>query len=155
MRLGNSFSLLDTYSGVRLFKALLRDALLYIRPAKLTEHVCWRCPEVCFEDYSFRSFLQLISCDYRKVARVYVRTPVQRYCERLWRMVNGWNSNIVPKLGLDVGGNFNIHIWACFGDFIVRNRWTGNFALIHTTQLGMEYNGILKHAYLSSSVEKS
>ena len=33
---------------------------------------------------------------------------------------------IMPQLGLDVGGNFNIHIWACSGDFIVRNRWTGH-----------------------------
>ena len=29
---------------------------------------------------------------------------------------------LVPQLGLYVGGNFNIHIWACSGDFIVRNR---------------------------------
>ena len=33
---------------------------------------------------------------------------------------------IMPELGLDLDGNFNIHIWACSGDFIVRNRWTGN-----------------------------
>ena len=33
---------------------------------------------------------------------------------------------IMSQLGLDVGGNFNIHIWACSGDVIVRNRWTGN-----------------------------
>ena len=38
-------------------------------------------------------------------------------------------SDIIVQIGHDVGGNFNIHIWACSGDFIVRNRWTGNFVL--------------------------
>ena len=28
----------------------------------------------------------------------------------------------MPQLGLDVGGSFNIHIWACSGDFIVKKR---------------------------------
>ena len=36
---------------------------------------------------------------------------------------------IMPQLGLDVGGNFSIHIWAYSGDFIVRNRWTGNITV--------------------------
>ena len=31
-------------------------------------------------------------------------------------------SNVMPQLGLDVGGSFNIHIWECSGDFIIRNR---------------------------------
>ena len=38
--------------------------------------------------------------------------------------------SIVSQLGLDVDGIFNIHIWACSGDFIVRNRLTDNFALM-------------------------
>ena len=29
---------------------------------------------------------------------------------------------IMPQIGLDLGGNFTIHIWACSGDFIVTNR---------------------------------
>ena len=36
---------------------------------------------------------------------------------------------IMPRLGLDVGGNFNSHIWVCSGDFIVRNRWTDNITV--------------------------
>ena len=28
-------------------------------------------------------------------------------------------SCIMSQLGLDVGGNFNIHIWACSGDFML------------------------------------
>ena len=39
---------------------------------------------------------------------------------------------IMPQLGLDVGGNFDSHIWACSGNFIVRNRLTGT--VMHTTK---------------------
>ena len=47
----------------------------------------------------------------------------------------GASSDIMPPLGIDIGSNFNIHIWACPGDFIVRNRWTGNITVMHTTKL--------------------
>ena len=42
--------------------------------------------------------------------------------------------NIIVQTGHDLGGNFNIHISACSGYFIVRNRWTGN-------------NGTIQNAY--------
>ena len=32
------------------------------------------------------------------------------------------HTSIIVQIGHDVGGNFNIHTWACSGDFIVRNR---------------------------------
>ena len=51
---------------------------------------------------------------------------------------------IVIQIGQEVGGNFNICICTCSGDFIVRNRRTGNAMLmsfkkkvqyrLHTTQ---------------------
>ena len=39
---------------------------------------------------------------------------MQRYNENAY--------DTIVQIGHDVGGNFNIHIWACSGDFIVRNR---------------------------------
>ena len=39
-------------------------------------------------------------------------------------------SIIIVQICHDVGGNFNIHIWAYSGDFIFRNRWTDNFVLM-------------------------
>ena len=36
----------------------------------------------------------------------------------------------VVQMGHDVGGNFDIHIWACSVDFILTNKWTDNSVLM-------------------------
>ena len=39
--------------------------------------------------------------------------------------------SIVVHMGYYVVSNFNIHIWACTGDFVINtNRWLGDFVLI-------------------------
>ena len=35
--------------------------------------------------------------------------------------------HIVVQMGHDVGGNFNMHIWAYSGDFSITNRYTDKF----------------------------
>ena len=51
------------------------------------------------------------------------------------------NAGIALQIGHVLVGNFNIHIWACSGDFIVTKWGTGNFVIIS------EYNGTIKNAY--------
>ena len=47
----------------------------------------------------------------------------------------------VLQIGHVIVSNFNIHIWAGSGDFIVTNWRTGTFVIIS------EYNGTIKNAY--------
>ena len=59
----------------------------------------------------------------------YKLTNTERNPYKINKQIKMYDKRIVPQLGLDVGGNFNNHIWACSGDSIVRYRWTGNITV--------------------------
>ena len=51
--------------------------------------------------------------------------------KKLWiGYLKSYEIEKVVQICHDVVGNFIIHIWACPGDFIIINRWTGNFVLM-------------------------